>query len=121
MSVQRLTRCGAMLALPILVSSCLGQNPAEPQGTPIVNNPLPVNWLYGAFVPKDAPLEPLTGEQRFKLYLRQTYTTPGIYIKTGFFVLHDQVNNTQPNGEMGPPALPNASAHFTLRTSFKTH
>jgi hypothetical protein len=95
-SVLRLTRYGVIPALSLLVSYCLGQAPAEPQGTPAVNNTLPVNWLYGAFVPKGAPLQPLTGEQRFKLYVRQTYTTPGIYIKTGFFVLHDQVNNTNP-------------------------
>jgi hypothetical protein len=36
----------------------------------------------------------LTGRERFKLYVRQTYTTPGIYIKTAFFVLHDQVKDT---------------------------
>jgi hypothetical protein len=96
MSVLHLARCGVILALPILVSSCFGQYPAEPQGTPIVNNTLPVNWLYGAFIPKDAPIKPLNGEQRFKLYLRQTYTTPGIYVKTGFFVIHDQVNDTSP-------------------------
>jgi hypothetical protein len=35
-----------------------------------------VNWLYGAFIPKGALIEPLSGEERFKLYLRQTYTTP---------------------------------------------
>jgi hypothetical protein len=61
---------------------------------PSVNTQLPVNWLYGAYIPKDAPLVALNAPERFKLYIRQTYTTPGIYIKTGFFTLHDQVNNT---------------------------
>ena len=42
-------------------------------------------------------MQPLTGDQRFKLYLRQTYTTPGIYVKTGFFAIHDQVKETQPD------------------------
>lgn len=36
----------------------------------------------------------LNGKERFKLYLRQTYTTPGIYMKTGFFAVHDQIRNT---------------------------
>jgi hypothetical protein len=27
---------------------------------------------------------------------RETYTTPGIYIKTGFFALHDQVKDSPP-------------------------
>ncbi len=62
-----------------------------------VDTTLPVNWIYGAYIPKDAPLQPLTGGQRFKLYLRQTYTTPGIYVKTGFFAIHDQVKETEPD------------------------
>jgi hypothetical protein len=48
-------------------------------------------------IPKEAPLQPLTGDQRFKLYLRQTYTTPGIYVKTALFSIHDQVNETEPD------------------------
>jgi hypothetical protein len=47
-------------------------------------------------VPKDVPLVALNGKERFKLYVRQTYTTPGIYIKTGFFAVHDQVEGTPP-------------------------
>ncbi len=46
---------------------------------------LQVNWLYGAFVPKDVPLTSLTNSQRGKLYLRQTYLGWGPYLKTGFF------------------------------------
>ena len=57
---------------------------------------LNVNWLYGSYVPKDVPLIPLNGHQRFKLYLMQTYTTPGIYIKTTLFALHDQITNSNP-------------------------
>jgi hypothetical protein len=33
---------------------------------------------------------------RWKLYLRQTYTTPGIYIKTLLFATHDQVIDSNP-------------------------
>jgi hypothetical protein len=69
------------------------QTSVQPEPPP-VNTQLPVNWLYGAYIPKDAPMVALTGRERFKLYVRQTYTTPGIYIKTGFFVLHDQVKDT---------------------------
>ena len=60
------------------------------------NKQINVNWLYGSYVPKDVYLKPLTPHQRFKLYLRQTYTTPGIYIKTTLFALHDQVTDRQP-------------------------
>jgi hypothetical protein len=73
--------------------------------SPAVNAQLPVNWLYGAYIPKDAPLVALNGQERFKLYIRQTYTTPGIYIKTGFFVLHDQVKNTPPGWGDGFPGF----------------
>jgi hypothetical protein len=77
------------------------------QGTPTEaatpTNQLAVNWLYGAYIPKDAPIVSLTGDERWKLYVRQSFTTPGIYIKTGFFAIHDQVTNspTQWDGGIG--------------------
>lgn len=55
-----------------------------------------VNWLYGSYVPKNVPLQTLKGQQRFKLYIRQTFTTPGIYIKTTFFAMHDQITDRNP-------------------------
>lgn len=60
-----------------------------------------VNWLYGSFVPKDVPLIPLTPKQRFHLYLRQTYLTPGIYAKTVLFAGFDQIKNTPPQWDGG--------------------
>ena len=51
---------------------------------------LKVNWFYGAYVPKDAPLLSLTGYQRVRLFVRQTFTTPGIYLKSSFLGLLDQ-------------------------------
>lgn len=112
-SVQRMT-CGfccglytarllatrvCILALPLLVPSCIGQEPTKSPEAPVhsADTTLPVNWIYGAYIPKDAPIVPLTGHGRFKLYLRQTYTTPGIYVKTGLFAIHDQVNETEPD------------------------
>jgi hypothetical protein len=88
----------SILALPFLVVSCVAQEPAQAPATPVtsVNTTLPVNWIYGAYLPKGAPIQPLTGHERFKLYLRQTYTTPGIYVKTALFSIHDQVNETEP-------------------------
>ena len=88
-----------ILALLLLVPSCVAQEAAKAPATPVpsVNTTLPVNWVYGAYIPKDAPIVPLTGEERFKLYLRQTYTTPGIYVKTALFSIHDQVNETEPD------------------------
>lgn len=93
-----LAACVSILALLLLVPSCGAQEPARAPATPVpsVNTTLPVNWIYGAYLPKDAPIVPLTGKERFKLYLRQTYTTPGIYVKTGFFAIHDQVKETEP-------------------------
>lgn len=66
--------------------------PNAPNSSPQLN----VNWLYGAYVPKDVPLEPLTSNQRLKLYARQTFTTPGIYVKTLLFSTGDQLNNSPP-------------------------
>ena len=93
-----LATCRSILALLLLVPSGTAQEPSSGVETHAtsVNTTLPVNWVYGAYIPKDAPIVPLTGDQRFKLYLRQTYTTPGIYVKTGFFAIHDQVKETEP-------------------------
>jgi hypothetical protein len=111
-SLERIDRCSSrrvcalrlhavpmsILSLLLSAPSCIAQEPAKAVDTPAtpVSSTLPVNWIYGAYIPKDAPIEPLTGNQRFKLYLRQTYTTPGIYVKTGFFALHDQIKEVEP-------------------------
>jgi hypothetical protein len=96
-AARPLTTRLSILFLPFLVASCVAQEPATAPTTPVtsVNTTLPVNWIYGAYLPKDAPIRPLTGDERFKLYLRQTYTTPGIYVKTALFSIHDQVNETE--------------------------
>jgi hypothetical protein len=60
-----------------------------------------VNWLYGSYVPKDVPLQSLDSNARFKLYIRQTYTTPGIYIKTGLFAVRDQIADRNPEWGSG--------------------
>jgi hypothetical protein len=55
---------------------------------------LKVNWFYGPYVPKEVPLLPLIGDQREKLFVLQTYTTPGIYIRSVFLSLIDQARGT---------------------------
>lgn len=57
---------------------------------------LKVNWLYGSFVPKEIPLVALNRDMRVKLYVRQTYLTWGIYVKTVFFATRDQLHDTYP-------------------------
>jgi hypothetical protein len=86
------------LIFVVAAPACRAQDAAktQSQGAATSENQLAVNWLYGAYIPKDAPLIALTGDQRFKLFVRQSFTTPGIYIKTGFFTLHDQYENTPP-------------------------
>jgi hypothetical protein len=49
---------------------------------------------YGAYVPKEVTLQSLSNHQRFQLFLRQSFTTPGVYLKTAFFSLSDQVANS---------------------------
>lgn len=85
---------------------------------------LQVNWLYGAFVPKDAPLLPLTGHQRVKLYVRQSFTTPGIYLKIGLFSLGDQITNNPSAWGRGPEGfgrrLASREGQFVIQNSFST-
>lgn len=97
----RATSYGIILALPLFASFCFGQDPIEQPETPIVNETMPVNWLFGAFIPGGESVRPLNNQERFKLYLRQTYTTPGIYIKTGSFLIHDQGVDAPPGWGRG--------------------
>ena len=48
-------------------------------------------WLTGVYVEQGRPLELLTDEQRRKIYLEQTLTTPGAYMKRMFAAGIDQV------------------------------
>ena len=73
-----------LVLLAVLVVTCFAQEQSQTSAQPSVNTTLPVNWLYGAYISKDAPRVALNGKERFELYMRQTFTTPGIYIKTGF-------------------------------------
>ena len=111
----------ALLALFALPVCAQGPDSTKPEPSVSDSDALKVNWLYGAFVPKDVPLEPLTGRQRWKLYTRMTYTTPGIYIKTGLFTMSDQIRNVPP--EWGQTAegfgkrLGTREAQFVIQNS----
>jgi hypothetical protein len=99
MRLRLMESAGALflgVVFAVVVPACRGQDAAKPspQQAATPENQLAVNWLYGAYVPKDAPLVTLTGEERYKLWVRQSFTTPGIYIKTGVFTLHDQAENS---------------------------
>jgi hypothetical protein len=96
---------GLILATGVSAAFAQGSQASNQPASPAVNTQLPVNWLYGAYIPKDVPLVPLNSPERFKLYVRQTYTTPGIYIKTGFFTLHDQRTDSPPAWENGFPGF----------------
>jgi hypothetical protein len=46
-------------------------------------------------------LSRLSEHQRLTLYLRQTFTTSGIYVKTGLFSIGDQVSSSPPEWSSG--------------------
>ena len=81
-----------LAAVRVLPAQDPGSNGTEAAS----NGQLKVNWLYGSYVPKDVPLVALSNDMRFKLYLRSTYTTWGIYVKTVFFATRDQIHDTYP-------------------------
>jgi hypothetical protein len=80
----------------LLATGCLAQEASSAQSLQpeAIGNQLNVNWLYGSYVPRNVQLQPLNGPQRINLYVRQTYTTPGIYVKTILFTLHDQITDS---------------------------
>jgi len=47
-------------------------------------------WIEGVYVRRDQPLFALTGKERKEIYLRQTLTTPGAYLKRMFGAGIDQ-------------------------------
>ena len=49
-----------------------------------------VGWLTGPFVGKEGQLVSLTAPERQRIYLQQTLTTPGAYLKRAFIVGIDQ-------------------------------
>jgi hypothetical protein len=107
-----------VLALGLTLSAGVppgsAQNPVPSAPEPKVDDQINVNWLYGSYVPKEVPLESLNSDRRFKLYIRQTYTTFGIYIKTTLFAVHDQIHNTYPEWGDGFDGLLSGSAHDRL-------
>ena len=113
-------RCCLVL---LLFASACGAQVSSTSGSKesAAQNQLDVNWLYGAYIPKEAPVIPLNGKQRYQLFIRQSFTTPGIYIKTGFFAIHDQVTNSPP--EWGDGFEGFAKRLGTRQTQFycKTH
>jgi DNA mismatch repair ATPase MutL len=48
------------------------------------------SWFTGVFIPKGAQRTPLTRDERRELYLEQTLTTPGAYMKRMFAAGIDQ-------------------------------
>jgi hypothetical protein len=69
---------------------------ASPSPTPKSGDQTKVNWLYGAYVPKDVPLRPLNSGERVQVWVRASFTTYGIYAKTALFSISDQANNRPP-------------------------
>jgi hypothetical protein len=57
---------------------------------PLENKQLLVSWAYGAYVPKDVALTPMTLGNRLRLFQSQSFTSPGIYIKSSFLGLVGQ-------------------------------
>jgi hypothetical protein len=82
--------------LLLLSRCCVAQQSPKTETEPPSSqtDALKVNWLYGAYVPRDVELKTLNNNQRLHLYVRQTYLTWGIYAKTAFFALGDQATGS---------------------------
>ena len=99
MTRARILALAALMLLTVTVvwsQDSESKNPETKSTESTEKSQLKVNWLYGSYVPKEVPLTPLDRKMRWRLYFRSTYTTWGIYVKTTFFTIHDQVRNTFP-------------------------
>jgi len=93
--------------------------PSTQQGQQRREEQLKVNFLYGAYVPKDAPLLSLTGHQRAHLFVLQTFTTPGIYVKTAFLALVNQASGTPYEWGGGVEGFGRRAASIYARSSMQ--
>jgi hypothetical protein len=93
-----------VMVVALLACSARAQEAPLPQATPTPQasptrkpaDRTKVNWLYGAYVPKDVPLTPLNAHERVQVWVRASFTTYGIYAKTALFSLADQGRNRPP-------------------------
>ncbi|HTV06976.1 MAG TPA: hypothetical protein VME86_16525 [Acidobacteriaceae bacterium] len=87
-----------IITLILLVPAGKAQTTGQQSPPPAVNEgkEIQVNWLYGAYVDKDVPLRALSSHERLQLFVRQSFTTPGVYAKTAFFALSDQAQDHPP-------------------------
>jgi hypothetical protein len=110
--------CLALPAIPV----CGQDLQAPASSSPPTKEDFEVNWLYGAYVSKDQPLHSLNGEQRFDLYMKQTFTGFGSYAKTGFFSITDQIIDSPPDWDqdLGGFGQRAASRHgqFVIQNTF---
>ena len=108
-----------MMILCAKVSSAQSQLPNSLELTK--DNEINVNWLYGSYIPKEVPLKSLNGDERLKLYIRQTYTTWGVYLKSTLFALSDQAHDRYPEWGDGfegfAKRLGTRQAEFILQNS----
>lgn len=129
--IARLKRSSVgALALCAISLSCVAQNfdasagkaSASAEASTTGGQQLPVNWLYGAYIPTEAPLAPLTNKDRWRLYVRQGFTTPGIWVKTGLFTVRDQATDSPPGWPQDPEGFAKRVgtryAQFLMQNSF---
>jgi hypothetical protein len=108
------------LALPSWGQQQFGSSSNSVEQNPQVKKEqLNVNWLYGAFVPKEAPLISLSGYQRERLFVRQSFTTPGIYVKSGFLALLAQARGEPYSWGGGIPGYGRRFASNYARTAIQ--
>ncbi len=56
-------------------------------------NPTAVNPILGSILPKDVPWRPLTGHERWRIYLNRTYLSVGAYFQAAASGAFDQYHN----------------------------
>jgi len=112
----------------LAIPSAWCQEVARPEAGPSVltssasGQKLPINWLYGAYIPTEVPLEPLSDADRWHLYVRQGFTTPGIYVKTVLFTISDQARDSPAGWPQDPEGFAKRVgtryAQFLMQNSF---
>jgi hypothetical protein len=90
------------------------QPTAEPAAQPDLNS----GMLWGTVI-KRSDFKPLTGKERWGLYWRQTYFTPGVYFAAGGPALGGQMKNEPPEWGQGAEGYAKRFANQFARNAIR--
>jgi hypothetical protein len=112
-----------MLSVPVLLMAMLLQSAdpiAKPQAKPDEFDPTGVNLGLGGIIPANVPYQPLTGKQRWSMFVNSTAANPSLYARIVILTVPEHLNNTPEQWGQGWGALGKRLGSRTARLTIST-